>query len=115
DQFKASTPHTALVTTEIAYARREVITAAMASFEEQANPENKAVVPFFQKLLAYAEAHGPKENIRFRQEFPQQPESVDNVVLKTKEYYSGKEVIIRKHSQFDYASSRQAKQGEPVL
>lgn len=115
DQFKASTPHTALVTTEIAYARREVITAALASFEEQANPENKAVVPFFQKLLAYAEAHGPKVTIRFRQEFPQQPESVDNVVLKSKKYYLGKKVLPSQYFLGDYARTREAKLGQAVL
>lgn len=115
DQFKASTPHSALVTTEIAYARREVITAALARFEEQANPENKAVVPFFQKLLAHAEAHGPKVTVRFRQEFPQQPESVDNVVLKSKKYYLGKKVLPSQYFLADYARAREQKLGEAIV
>jgi hypothetical protein len=115
DQFKASTPHSALVTSEIAYARREVITAALARFEEQANAENKAVVPFFQKLLAHAEVHGPKVTVRFRQEFPQQPESVDNVVLKSKKYYLGKKVLPSQYFIGDYARSREQKLGEAIV
>jgi len=114
DQFKLSSPHTALVATEIAYARREVITAALARFQEQANPENESVVPFFQQLLAYAELHGPRVIIRFRQEFPQQPENVDNVVLKSKKYYLGKKVLPSQYFLGDYARGRERKLGENV-
>jgi hypothetical protein len=109
DEFKTSSPHTALVATEVAFARREVITAALARFEEQANPENEAVVPFFQQLLAFVERSGPRVTIRIRQDFPQQPESVDNVVLKSKKYYLGKKVLPSQYFIGDYARTREQK------
>jgi hypothetical protein len=114
DQFKLSSPHTSLVATEIAHARREVIVAALAKFEEMANGENAAVVPFFQRLLAHAEVHGPKVTIRIRQDFPQQPESVDNVVLKSKKYYLGKKVLPSQYFLGDYAREREKKFLESV-
>jgi hypothetical protein len=107
DQFKTSSPHTSLVATEIAHARREVITAALAHFEGLANGDNAAVIPFFQRLLAHAEAHGPKVVIRIRQDFPQQPESVDNVVLKSKKYYLGKKVLPSQYFLGDYSRARE--------
>jgi hypothetical protein len=107
DQFKGSSPHTALVASEIAHARREVITLALTRFQDMASAENAAVVPFFQRLLAHAEAHGPKVTIRIRQDFPQQPESVDNVVLKSKKYYLGKKVLPSQYFLGDYARGRE--------
>jgi len=114
DQFRTASPHTALVAPEIAHARREVINLALTRFQELANPDNAAVVPFFQHLLAHAEAHGPKVLIRIRQDFPQQPESVDNVVLKSKKYYLGKKVLPSQYFLGDYSREREKKLLEGV-
>ncbi len=53
---------------ELKEARHTVYQAALAAFKTQANDKDPTVVAFFERLLAYAEAHNdPKVEIRFRQ------------------------------------------------
>lgn len=68
---------------ELKEARHTVYQAALAEFKKQANDKDPTVYPFFERLIAYAEAHNdPKVEIRFRQAPAKELGHADKYVTK---------------------------------
>ncbi len=68
---------------ELAAARHRVYQAALAAFERAASAKDAAVIPFFARLLAHAEAHAdPRVEIRFRNDPSKSLARADKYVSK---------------------------------
>jgi hypothetical protein len=102
-KFKASP----LIKTEIDKARRAVYAKALAGFQKSASSEDPNLVPFVQHLLTYAEANGPAVELRFAQDFPQDPKMLDKIVSKSKKYYMGRKSLPTQYFLGDPARSRE--------
>ena len=103
-KYKEQVP---IISSEIAAARREIYSRAMANFQEQASNKDPALIPFVQQLLTYAQTHGPEVRIRFRQEFKQDPENLDKIVSKSKKYYMGRKSLPTQYFLGDNARRRE--------
>lgn len=78
-----------LVQTELAAARHDIYVRALAHFKETSSGTDPSLVPFVEQVIAYAERHGPRLLLRITQDFSQDPESLDQIVIKNHEYYMG--------------------------
>jgi hypothetical protein len=103
-----------LIATEIAAARRDVFSKAMASFQEKASEKEQNLIPFVQQLLTYAEKNGPRVVLRFHQDFPQDPQKLDQIVSKSKKYYMGNKSLPTQYIIGDSARRREKKFLEDV-
>jgi len=84
-RYKDST----LIQAELSSARHEIYQRALANFESKASTKDPNLLPFMQKVIAYAEQNGPRVQLRVYQDFGQDPESLDQIVIKNHEYYMG--------------------------
>lgn len=82
-----------LIAGEIAHARRAVIEKAFLELKASLNPETPELLGFFRRLLAYAEQHGPRVELRISQEFTQNPREIDGLVMKAKKYFLGQKQL----------------------
>lgn len=78
-----------LVAGELAVARHDIYERALATFRETASGTDPSLVPFVEQVINYAEVHGPLLRLRISQDFAQDPESLDQIVIKNHEYYMG--------------------------
>lgn len=106
-EFTKQYPDHALVAGELAAARSAVYQRALAAFEREASPKNAEVVPFVRRLLAYAEKHGPRVNVRMQHRFPQKIETLDNIVAKSPKYYMGRRSLPTQYFLGEYAARRE--------
>lgn len=96
-----------LIQPEINAARREVFARAMANFQEQAADKDEQLISFVQQLLTYAEKNGPNVQLRFAQDFPQDPKMLDQIVSKSKKYYMGNKSLPTQYFLGDEARRRE--------
>ena len=80
--FRKNDPHLPLIQAELQAAQKEFYHAALTQFQSLSknSPDLNA---FFEKLLGYAEQHGPKVEIRFRRRVPPSVERADVQVRKS--------------------------------
>lgn len=88
-EFPKKFPSYGLIAGELAAAKQAVYAKAMSDFQAQASSQDPDLIPFVQRLLTYAQTHGPDVELRFHQEFPQDRENIDQIVSKAKKYYMG--------------------------
>ncbi len=82
-----------LIAPEIAAAKSAVYANAMAAFQAQASEKDPDLIPFVQQLLTFAQQHGPRVELRFYHDFPQDPRMLDQIVSKSKKYYMGQKSL----------------------
>lgn len=114
EQVPKKFPGHELIATEIAAARREVYARAMAAFQETASDKEENLVPFVQQLLTFAEEHGPRVELRFQHDFPQDPKMLDQIVSKSKKYYMGNKSLPSQYILGDAARRREKAMMETV-
>lgn len=114
-EFAAKYPDHVLVSAELAAARRAVYQRTLAAFEKQAAPKNDEIVPFVQRLLAYAEKHGPRVDVRMEHRFPQKIETIDNILAKSPKYYMGRRSLPTQYFLGDYAARRERTLAERLI
>ncbi len=78
-----------LIEGEIAAARHDVFIRALESFKKKASKKDPALVPFMQQVLAFTEKNGPTVHLQVHQDFPQEANALDQVVIKNHQYYMG--------------------------
>jgi hypothetical protein len=78
-----------LIAPELAAARHDIYARALASFEAKVVDKDPDLVAFMRDVLAHAEEHGPTVHLRVYQDFSQDPETLDQIVIKNHEYYMG--------------------------
>ncbi len=104
-----------LIAPELAAARRAVFTRALDNFQKQAAPQNAYLMPFVTRLLAYVEKHGPAVDVRMQHQFPQDPESVDQIVSKSKKYFMGQRSLPSRYFLGEPARLRETQLGEALV
>ncbi len=77
-----------LIAPELKAAQHAVYEAAYQSYLGQ-SAGDKALDEFVGHLLTYAEAHGPRVEVRFFHDFPQDPQILDSIVKKNEKYFLG--------------------------
>ena len=80
--FRRNDPHLPLIRAELQAAQKEFYHAALAQFQSLSK-NSPDLNTFFEKLLGYAEQHGPKVEIRFRRRIPPSLEKADEQVRKS--------------------------------
>lgn len=113
--FAKRYPDHVLVSSELAAARHAVYVRVLESFEKQAAPQNAALVPFVRQLLAYAEAHGPRVDVRMQHKFPQKIETLDNILAKSPKYYMGRRSLPTQYFLGEYAARREKALAERLI
>ncbi len=80
--FRKNDPHLSLIRPELEAAQKDLYRSALTRFQSLSknSPELDA---FFEKLLSYAEQHGPKVEIRFRRRIPPSLQKADAQVQKS--------------------------------
>lgn len=95
DAFKAEHKNHEPVAAELRQARHEIYEAAAARAAELAvsNDTRKSdPAAFFRRLVAYAEKHGPRTEVRFRSRLGRSHKSADNHV-RSSAYFSGNSTL----------------------
>jgi hypothetical protein len=113
EAFAAAHPKHEPVEKELAAARHEVYrTAADRARELAVSGTGKDADPadFFGRLVAYAEAHGPKVQIRFRSQLGKSYHAADKA-LRSSPYFSGKANLPSRYFVDDYMRQREALAG----
>jgi hypothetical protein len=80
--FRKNDPHLSLIKQQLDAAQKELYRSALTRFQSisKTSPE---LDTFFEKLLGYAELHGPKVEIRFRRRVPPSLQKADEQVQKS--------------------------------
>jgi hypothetical protein len=78
-----------LIESELSAARHEIYQRALAAFESRASSKDEHLIPFMRQVISYAEQHGPTVHLRVHQDFSQDAENLDQIVIKNHEYYMG--------------------------
>lgn len=107
-------PEAHLIANEIAAARHAVYERAYQEFLGKA-AESPDVVEFSGRLLAFAEKHGPRVQIRFLQEFPQDKEILDGIVKKAEKYFLGNRSLPVQYFVGEPARRRETLLGQELL
>ena len=100
--FRKGDPRASLIESERIQAQKAMFRAAVARFksESSSTPELEAFVP---KLIAWAEQHGPKVEIRFRRKMPSTAVMVETQLQKNPYFGGSKSLPIQyfdaKHSE----------------
>lgn len=97
----------ALIAGELKAARRDIYVTAMGNFLEQASDADEGLTPFVQRLLTYAETHGPVVKLRIHQEFPQDPKKLDKIVRKAEKYFMGNKSLPTQYVLGEHARRRE--------
>ncbi len=103
-----------LIEPELEDAFHEVYAKALARYERQAPEERKEVVPFFRKLIAHVEKHGPRVEIRFRRELRGSVEIADKRVRKS-QYYGGAKDIPSRYFDAEHATRREERISKKLI
>lgn len=110
DAFAAAHPEHGPVKAELARARHEVYRAAAARAAELAvsNGTRKSdPAGFFQELVAYAEQHGPRVEVRFRSRLGRSHKSADTHV-RLSAYFTGNSSLPSRHFGPEEMRAREA-------
>jgi len=99
-----------LIEAELSAARHEIFVRAFESFKTKAQAVDARLVPFVDECIKFAEAHGPAVHVRVTQDFAQEAELLDQIVIKNHEYYMGV-----KSQPSQYFLGQNARRREQVL
>lgn len=114
-EFAQRYPDHVLVASELGAARQAVYARVLETFEKEASPRNAALVPFVRQLLAYAEVHGPRVDVRMQHKFPQKIETLDNILAKSPKYYMGRRSLPTQYFLGEYAARRERALAERLI
>jgi hypothetical protein len=78
-----------LIDAELSTLRHEIYVSALDKFRTKAAGRDPDLVSFVEQAIGYAETHGPTVHLRVSQDFSQEAESLDQIVIKSHEYYMG--------------------------
>ena len=106
-EFRKDDRYASLISVEVEQARHEQYRAAWAGFQAllKCSPE---LTVFFERLLAYAEKHGPQVEIRFRRRIPASVQMADVRVQKSP-YCSSPSVLPAQYFDAEHFAPREAK------
>lgn len=104
--FRKGDPRASLVEPERASAQKALFRAALIRFQTESlgSPELNA---FFERLLAYAEQHGPKVAIRFRRRVPATAILIETQLQKSL-YFGGSKALPTQYFDAKHAEAREA-------
>ena len=104
--FRTGDPRASLVESERTIAQKALFRAALARFQADSAgaPELEA---FFERLLAYAEQHGPKVEIRFRRRVPASALMIETQLQKSS-YFGGSKSLPMQYFDDKHAEAREA-------
>lgn len=114
DEFSRAHKRHDLVRPELERARQAVYTRALHDFKAQASPRNAEVVPFFERLLRYAQAHGPRVEIRFQRKVAGSSASIEQAVQKHT-YYMGTVSLPTQYFDEAHARVRERDSAEKII
>ncbi len=104
--FRAGDPHTSLVNSERLIAEKALFRAALARFQAE-SVGTPALDAFVQRLIAYAEQHGPKVEIRFRRRVPASALMIETMLQKNA-YFGGSKSLPLQYFDDKHAAAREA-------
>jgi hypothetical protein len=113
-QLEKRSPHTHLIQAELQLARRAVYKRAQQKFRAAAARDNPLLVPFFERLLSYAEKHGSRVEVRFWLLPSPGEEQVDNRV-RTNPYYVGVKCLPSQYFKGKYVRQREEQTGKAIV
>jgi hypothetical protein len=85
-RFKDAHPEHNLVAQELGQAVHAVYQVALDKYRRLSSDRDKAIVPFFERLLAFCERQGPRVDLRFHRKASQSIEKADGYVKKSPFY-----------------------------
>jgi hypothetical protein len=98
---------------------KPAIEAAKVELYRKASAEfsagkDTAVAAFFERLLGYAKAHGPRAVVRFVRRTPPSVEMADQQVMRSA-YFMGKQSLPSPYFTGDYAARREKSAGDQIV
>ena len=104
--FREGDPRANLVESERAAAQKALFRAALARFQAESlgSPELEA---FIERLLAYAEQHGPKVDIRFRRRIPATALMIETQLQKSP-LFGGSKALPTQYFDAKHSEAREA-------
>lgn len=99
--FRSGDPQVSLVKPELEAAQHALYRGALTRYQTMSR-NSPGLIAFFERLLAYAEQHGPQVEIRFRRRVPDSVQNADSRVQKSA-YFSGPSALPAQY--FDAAHS----------
>ena len=115
EQLAQRYPDHELIAGEMAAARHAVFTEALADFKAKAPNVEPELLVFVERVIAFVEKHGPKVVVRVHHDFPQDPESLDQIVIKNHQYYMGVKSQPSQYFLGEYARRREKELLETVV
>jgi hypothetical protein len=103
-----------LIAPELKAAQHAVYEAAYQSYLAQ-SAGDKALDEFVGHLLTYAETHGPRVEVRFFHDFPQDPQVLDSIVKKNEKYFLGARSLPSQYFLGAPAREREKALGERIV
>jgi hypothetical protein len=105
-EFRKGDPRVSLVGSERVQAERALYRAALARFKSESSgtPELAAFVP---RLIAWAEQHGPKVEIRFRRKMPSTAVMIETQLQKNP-YFGGSKSLPIQYFDAKHSEAREA-------
>ncbi len=105
-EFRKGDPRASLVEPERSAAQKALFRAALIRFQSESigSPELEA---FIEKLLAYAEQHGPKVDIRFRRRIPESALMIETQMQKSP-FFGGSKALPTQYFDAKHSAAREA-------
>ncbi len=104
-----------LIKAELSAARHDIFVRALAAFKAKASTQDADLVPFVERAIAFSEENGPTVHLRVQHLFPQDPEALDQVVIKNHQYYMGVKSQPSQYFLGDHARRREKELLEQVV
>jgi hypothetical protein len=104
--FRKGDPRVSLVESERSAAQKALFRAALVRFQSESlgAPELEA---FVERLLSYAEQHGPKVEIRFRRRIPASAVMIETQIQKSS-YFGGSRTLPLQYFDTKHSQAREA-------
>lgn len=103
-----------LIAPELKAAQHAVYEAAYQSYLAQ-SAGDKALDEFIGHLLTFAEQHGPRVELRFSHDFPQDPQILDSIIKKNEKYFLGGRSLPSQYFVGAPAREREKTLGERIV
>lgn len=110
-EFRKERKHTHLIRKELAEARGKMFDTVFKEFEKIADP---GALEFFDVLLGYVEAHGPRVEVRFRRFLPELSVAIETAI-RASAYFGGNKSLPRQYFDEENARRREEKAASILL